>query len=317
MNINMSKKKSMKLITIVLSIAFLSAAIMAAPASALLSQNSTSWFWTSDTNSDAVAVGDVNGDGVNEIVTAGYYNNFLSWGAMLVVWNGVTLAPISSMSWNWGVNTQVSSVAVANISGGRGLDIITAGSYYNGANDIAMLIVWNGSSLAPERAMSWNWGVNTWVSSVAVGNVTGGTSLDIVTTGKYSTATNDFGMLIVWNGLTLAPLNSKSWSWGVNTDSYSVAVGNVTGGNTQDIVTTGTYSTGTNDLGMLIVWNGSTLAPLNSKSWSWGVNTDSYSVAVGNVTGGNTQDIVTTGTYSTGTNPQGMLIVWNGSTLAP
>ena len=77
-----------------------------------------------------------------------------------------------------------------------------------------MLVVWNGSSLAPERAMSWNWGVNTWVSSVAVGNVTGGNSLNIVTTGKYSTATNDLGMLVVWNGLTLVPLNCKKLELG-------------------------------------------------------------------------------------------------------
>jgi hypothetical protein len=315
MNFDVSKKQSMKLITVILTVAFLSAAILAAPASALLSQNATSWFWTSDTNSDAVAVGDVNGDGVNEIVTAGYNNNLLSWGAMLVVWNGATLAPISSMGWNWGANTQISSVAVANISGGKGLDIITAGSYDNGANDIAMLVVWNGSSLAPERAMSWNWGVNTWVSSVAVGNVTGGKSLDIVTTGKYSTATNDLGMLIVWNGSTLVPLNSKSWSWGVNTDSYSVAVGNVTGGNTQDIVTTGTYSTATNPQGMLIVWNGSTLVPLKATNWLTGLNTTSNSVAVGNLTGGNTLDIITGGSYNDGVRNYAQVIQWNRATL--
>ncbi len=46
MPFTMSKKQSMKLITIILSVAFLSAAILAAPASALISQNVTSWFWT-------------------------------------------------------------------------------------------------------------------------------------------------------------------------------------------------------------------------------------------------------------------------------
>ena len=63
MPFTMSKKQSMKLITIILSVAFLSAAIMVTPVSALISQNVTSWFWTSDTNVAAVAVGDVNGDG--------------------------------------------------------------------------------------------------------------------------------------------------------------------------------------------------------------------------------------------------------------
>ena len=84
MPFTMSKKQSMKLITIVLTVAFLSAAILAAPASALISQNNI-LVWTSDTNAAGVAVGDVNGDGINEIVTAGYYNNGTRWVAQLVV----------------------------------------------------------------------------------------------------------------------------------------------------------------------------------------------------------------------------------------
>ena len=39
MPFTMSKKQSMKLITIILSVAFLSAAILSTPASALISQN--------------------------------------------------------------------------------------------------------------------------------------------------------------------------------------------------------------------------------------------------------------------------------------
>ena len=92
MPFTMSKKQSMKLITIILSVAFLSAAILAAPTSALISQNAASWFWTSDTNASAIATGDVNGDGKPEIVTVGWFNDGTRANAQLAVWNASTLA---------------------------------------------------------------------------------------------------------------------------------------------------------------------------------------------------------------------------------
>ena len=117
MPFTMSKKQSMKLITIVLSIAFLSAAIMAAPASALISQNATSWYWTDDTNVSAIATGDVNGDGKPEIVTVGWFNDGTRSNAQLAVWNATTLALEKVASWFWTNETQISSVAIGDVNG--------------------------------------------------------------------------------------------------------------------------------------------------------------------------------------------------------
>ncbi len=38
-------------------------------------ENVKTWYWTSDTFINSVAVGDVDGDGKNEIVTGGTYND--------------------------------------------------------------------------------------------------------------------------------------------------------------------------------------------------------------------------------------------------
>ena len=60
------------------------------------------------------------------------------------------------------------------------------------------------------------------------------------------------GMLIVWNGSTLAPLKATNWLTGLNTTSNSVAVGNLTGGNTLDIITGGGYNDGVRNYAQVI-----------------------------------------------------------------
>ncbi len=70
---NMLKKRFMKIFALVLAVAFISATILSAPVSALISQNIVSWYWTDSTNVSAIATGDVNGDGKAEIVTVGWF----------------------------------------------------------------------------------------------------------------------------------------------------------------------------------------------------------------------------------------------------
>ena len=97
----MLKNKSLKISTMLFLIVLLSVSVLSQPASALVSQNVTSWFWTSDTNVAVTATGDVNGDGKAEIVTAGYYNDGTRWVTQLVVWNASTLTAINAQAWYW------------------------------------------------------------------------------------------------------------------------------------------------------------------------------------------------------------------------
>ena len=311
----MSKKQFMKLFAILFIAVFVSAAILYSPASALISQNVTSWFWTSDTNVAAVATGDVNGDGTNEIVTAGQFNDGTNWNAQLIVWNPSNLVAekVTSFKWN---DTQISSVAVANISGGTGLDIVTGGSFFDGNRWNAQLIVWNGTTLVAERVTTWFWTSDTEISSVAVANVTGGSSLDIVTGGAFFDGTRWNSQLIVWNASTLVAEKVTTWYWTSNTYINSVAVANITGGTSLSIVTGGTFNDGNRNNAQLIVWNGPTLAVQSLTSWFWTSDTEINSIVVANVTEGHALSIITGGDFLDNTRSNAQLIVWNGSTLA-
>jgi len=86
------------------------------------------------------------------------------------VWNSVTLAAINIRTWQWGTNTQVSSAAIGNVTGGTSLDIVTVGEYFDGTNWIARMVVWNGATLAVENIRTWLSGLTNNAVSVAVGN---------------------------------------------------------------------------------------------------------------------------------------------------
>jgi hypothetical protein len=282
MSYSMSKKQFMKLFALILSITFLLTTIMATPASALISQNNTSWFSISDTSATATAIGDVNGDGVNELVTVGYANDGTRFVAQLFVWNAVTLVLERSTGWFWVSDTTVSSVAVANITGSLGLDIVTGGAFFDGTRWIAQSIVWNGISLTAEKITTWYWFGDTQISSVAVANVTGGTRLDIVTGGSFFDGTRNVAQLIVWNSSTMAAVRLTSWYWTSDTTVNSIAIANFTGGSALDIVTAGSYNDGLRNNAQVIDWNSSTLVASNIATWFTTSGTSAKSVSIGN-----------------------------------
>jgi hypothetical protein len=310
------KNKLLKLVALIAVIGLLSTSMVVKPASALVAQNVTSWYWTSDTNVSSVAVGDVNGDGKNEIVTGGWYNDGYRWVAQLVVWNASNLAVENVKTWYWMADTQISSVAVGDVNGDGKNEIVTGGSYFDGNRWIAQLVVWEGATLAVVGVTAWYWISDTAISSVAVANITGGAGLSIVTGGSYFDGTRWIAQLVVWNGATLAVQKVKAWYWSSNTYINSVAVANITGGPSLSIVTGGSYNDGTRYVSQLVVWNASNLALNNVASWYWTSDTEITSVGVANVTGGSALSIVTGGTYFDGTRYNAQLVEWNGSTLA-
>jgi hypothetical protein len=312
----MLNKRSLKIVTMLFIGVLLSVAIISQPASGLISQNNTSWFTTSDTSNAATAIGDVNGDGVKEIVTAGYFNDGTRFVAQLSVWNATTLALEQRTSWCWLADNSLSSVAIANITGGNGLDIVTGGAFFDGTRWIAQLIVWNGTSLVAEKMTSWFWTGDTEISSVAVANVTGGSSLDIVTGGAFFDNTRWIAQLIVWNSTTMAAQKISSWFWTSNTYINALTIANVTGGSSLDIVTGGAFFDNTRLIAQLIVWNSTTMAAQRLTSWFWTSDTTINTLAVTNVTGGSSPDIVTGGTSFDNTRLIAQLIVWNSTTMA-
>ena len=152
----------------------------------------------------SVAVGDVNNDHLNEIVTGGDFNNGASEIGQLIVWNGITLVAQKDVEWLWGTNTQVSSVAIGDVNNDGLNETITGGDYNNGVSETGQLIVWNGATLVAQKDAEWLSGTNTHVLSVTASKFSSTTSLDIVTGGFYNDGVRNYAQIIDWNGNTLA-----------------------------------------------------------------------------------------------------------------
>ena len=121
----------------------------------------TSWNWAANTVINSVASGDVDKDGNSEIVSAGNYYDGTREVAQLIVWNGSNMAVKQLTTWYWTDNTSINSVAMDDVNGDGQNEIVTGGSYYDGARNVAQLVVWDGSSLAAEKIMTWYWTGNT------------------------------------------------------------------------------------------------------------------------------------------------------------
>jgi hypothetical protein len=315
----MLKSRTIKKIALLSLIFVTVASLLANPASALVSQ-SVQWFTGSDTRVSSVAIGDVNNDGQNEIVTVGYCNNGLLWKTELYV-RSATMGVIGYTSWSSVADTQINSVAIGDVNGVAGNEIVTAGSYFDGVRWNSQLIVWNGATanLQVLGYAAWNSVGNTQIASVAIGDVNGVAGNEIVTGGAYFNG-NWFSQLIVWNGATanLQVLGYAAWNSVGNTQINSVAIGDVNGVAGNEVVTGGAYFNG-NWFSQLIVWNAAIASPtvLAYTAWNSVGNTQINSVAIGDVNGVAGNEVVTAGQYFDNVSWNAQLIVWNAAIASP
>jgi hypothetical protein len=204
--------------------------------------------------------------------------------------------------WYWTGNTEINSIAVANVSPDTNLEIIAGGNYFDGIRNVAQLTVWSGPTLTLNNLRVWYWTGNTGINSIAVGDVNGNGANEIVTGGYYFDNTRNVAQLVVWSGSALTLNNVKVWYWTGDTVVNSVAIAN-TGASTQ-IITGGTYvvSPGSST-GQVIAWSGSTLASQSISTWKSGTST--YVKAVDSWPTGS----ISAGYYNDGTklNPQIMI----------
>jgi hypothetical protein len=309
----MVKKKSLSIKTSIL-IGMLVFMQTSAVFAALNLEDATTWRWGISNRLMSVAVGDVDGDGKQEIVTGGYYSEGMHWVAQLCVWDGATRICEGVRTWYWTGDTRIASVAVGDLDGNGQMEIVTGGYCYGSAQ----LCVWDGATLALEGVRTWKWAESTEISSVAVGDVDGNGQMEIVTGGVYSVySVGANAQLCVWDGATLALEGVTTWCWAQGSLIDSVVVGDVDGDGQTEIVTGGYYWSPPYNA-QLCVWSGATLALEGVTTWYWNHDTYIFSVAVSDVDGDGKQEIVTGGHYTDGYGGYriAQLCVWSGAPLA-
>jgi hypothetical protein len=283
---------------------------------ALTLKASTKWLWGVDTEIRSVAMGDVDGDGQEEIVTGGEYYDGVRNIAQLCLWDSATLGLENVKTWYWTGSTYIRSVAVGDVDGDGQVEVVTGGNHNDGVRNVAQLCVWNGANLSLENVRTWYWTSSTSVISVAVGDVDGDGDVEVATAGDIIDYGDPPGIrhiaqLCLWDGATLALENVRTWVWTRETTINSVAIGHVDGDGKLEVVTGGEFYNGTHRFAQLCVWSGTSLALKDVRTWIWGSQTSIASVAIGDVDEDGKSEIVTGGSCGGGA----QLCVWSGASL--
>ncbi|MBU6123380.1 FG-GAP-like repeat-containing protein, partial [Hymenobacter siberiensis] len=227
----------------------------------------------------SVAVGDVDGDGDLDLLTANQFDNTVS--VRLNDGTGNFTAPTTNP--NPAVGKFPTSVAVGDVDGDGDLDLLTANQ---GSNTVSVrLNDGTGNFTAP--ATNPNPAVGTEPYSVAVGDVDGDGDLDLLTanlSGTVSVRLND------GTGNFTAPATNPNPAVGAN--PVSVAVGDMDGDGDLDLLTANlnnnTVSVRLND------GTGNFTAPTTNPNPA--VGSSPINVAVGDVDGDGDLDLLTANT---------------------
>jgi len=275
-----------------------------------------------------MAVADVDGDGVNEIVTGGFAymmtnGTRASLEAPLKIWSydGQNLTLEKTESWSGAIW----AVYCGDADGDSRMEIITSGNIFEDNRSVSALKLWNwnGADLTLRGTYS-----NIAVSSIWVGDLNKDGAPEIATVGRPLNVTEAVGQLCIWswNGADLTLKSNSTWSGGNNSRANSVTAADLDNDGVVEIVTAG-YDNGLkNSSGQLRVWtwNGADLTLKSNFEWRMVDNTYASDVAgnpmgntivsnvkIADVDADGTPEILTGGFTYNGTAVIGQLRIWN------
>ena len=159
------------------------------------------WFWTGDTVVSCVALCDVDGDGLVEVVSGGYYFDGFRRVAQLCLWSGSGLGLENVEVWYWVDDTVINSVALGDVDGNGVIEVVSGGYYFDGLRDNSQMVVWRGPDLSVWDIKVWRWAGNTAVNTAVVSDVNRDFSNEIITGGGHDDGIFLNSQLVVW-GIT-------------------------------------------------------------------------------------------------------------------
>jgi hypothetical protein len=275
-----------------------------------------------------LAIADVDGDGVKEMVTGGFAYYLSPNGsrtiraAPLKIWNwdGKNLSLEGNYSWPGNIG----NVFAGDADGDGKTEIITTGSVINDTGTYRSLRIWawNGESLVLKGSYEGN-----PLGPVYVSDVDGDGKPEIVSVGSSSNVTQsaiaELSILRL-NGSNVVLMKRVDWDAHVN----SVYVYDLNNNGQKEIITVGYSNSLNNSRGQLRVWqfDGTNLTLKTNAEWymidgAYSVdvagnvmgNTIASSVKVADVEGDGVPEIITIGYTYNGTKALAQLRIWNWS----
>jgi len=292
-------------------------------------------------NIECVHAGDVDGDGLVEIITAGSVRNSTGSYSSLRIWNwnGEELTLKASRE-----GTYDGSICVSDLDKDGTPEIITVGRTYRGGWSGSQLAVWHlqGDTLTLQGEPQWFVANVTSANSVCAYDLNNDDQIEIITGGYANGLKNSSGQLRIWhwNGEELSLKANEEWqlvensyalniAGGVqgNTMVNNVKVGDVDGDGIPEIVTGGFAYDGENVTAQFRIWmwDGETLALEESKEWVTDYLNEVKCISLNDVDGDSRIEIVTSGivaaygSFATNetspNNAQIRIWGWDGTTL--
>ena len=267
---------------------------------------------TQSGSASGVCAGDVDGDGVVEIISVGYaWDGTTTRGVLGIgTWDGEDataeageLFQVDSMS------TYAYGVDVGDLDGDDLLEIVTCGMASVDLTTVeCQLRVWSwGAGLHLEA--SEEWAETGWSDchGVALGELDGEARIATANFFYDEVEIKYCGQVSVWSyGSDLTLEDSEEWYTVGHTNARGVFIGD------NKIYTAGSSFDGTLEWGQLRVWS-SSLTLEESEEWYTGSHTRAYSVFVVDVDGDGEKDVVTGGEAFDGTRYRAQLRVWSQS----
>jgi hypothetical protein len=291
----------------------------------------------------SIYAADSDGDGSNEIVTAGHVTNSTGSYTSLRVWSYDGEALVLKGSYEC-EDVSFSSIFINDVDQDGAPEILTAGRAHGELQSSAQLCIWqwDGNRLDLKKSIEWCAMNEAYAYSVYAYDLDNDGETEIITGGYDNDLTNSSGQLRIWhwNGTELTLEANEEWRmvegvYGVtisgkpmgNTMVNNLKVDDIDDDDTPETVTGGWTYDGEKINAQLRIWNwnGHTLILEKSHEWITDDITEIKAIAIDDVDDDEHVDIVTSGltsvygsfnnTEATPDAAQLRVWSWNGKTL--
>jgi len=310
------------------------------------------WFTQSSTYVTGVAVGDLDNDGIDEIVTGGrYYTGETSYGGEFVrygqikiwAWNDTDFAPKYTKNWTLPGDAQpwwrgINAIEIEDVDNDGTKEIITAGyrwehisvppwmGTYEGEIGIWN---WTGTVLQQEYVHKWYYVKDNQINDVWIDDVDADGAKEILTCGIWVNMVNPFdpntfltqAQLNVWrwDGTVFSGIYNQTWGAAapLRVEPNSVYASDVDNDTDMEILTGGYTRNGSIYTSQLRIWNwNETVMDLeHNEEWSTNCTRGVITVFAEDVTDDGGIEIMTGGYGAASSYDLVKAWAWNGSNL--